>query len=182
MGKHGVSLENMGNMATWRKWRIWKRWNRWKSWLKSHQKTSEGEKQAYFCLCLNKDIHCMFVEGTPRTVFFLQTLCLRHLLRRLKTWWHTRLENLILGQLRIGEHQMTSAALFGIWTITCYALGAIKHPETLLLWFMIYEIGIGIIHKKWLPKENQYPLLMWTENTHQEFPPHFCIGLYVYVT
>ena len=53
-------------------------------WLKRHQKTFEGEKQAYFCWFLNKYIHCMFVEGKPRTVFFLQTLYLRYLSRRLK--------------------------------------------------------------------------------------------------
>ena len=36
----------------------------WKTstrWLNSHQETSEGEKQEYFCWCLNKDIHCIFV-------------------------------------------------------------------------------------------------------------------------
>ena len=53
-------------------------------WLKSHLKTSEGEKQAYFCWFLNKDIHCMFFEGKPRTVFFLQKLYLRYLSRQLK--------------------------------------------------------------------------------------------------
>ena len=57
MGARGVSSENVENR-----------------WLKSHWKASEGEKQAYIRWCLNKDIHCMFVEGKSRTVFFLQTL------------------------------------------------------------------------------------------------------------
>ena len=32
----------------------------------SPTETFEGEKQAYCCWLLNKDIHCMFVEGKPR--------------------------------------------------------------------------------------------------------------------
>ena len=43
-------------------------------WLKSDWKASEGEKQAYICWCFNKDIHCMFVEGSQEQSFFLQTL------------------------------------------------------------------------------------------------------------
>ena len=43
-------------------------------WLKSDWKASEGEKQAYICWCFNKDIHCMFVEGSQELSFFLQTL------------------------------------------------------------------------------------------------------------
>ena len=43
-------------------------------WLNSDWKASEGEKQAYICWCFNKDIHCMFVEGSQEQSFFLQTL------------------------------------------------------------------------------------------------------------
>ena len=62
-------------------------------------------------------------SGSPTEIFSgsptLFTLYLRHLLLRLKKSWHTRLENMILGQLRIGERQMTSAALgtWNIWTL-----------------------------------------------------------------
>ena len=75
-------------------------------WIKSHQKTSEGEKQAFFCWYLNKDIHCMFVEGKPRTVFFLQTLYFAAYI--------AAVEKIILKGLKKhdpGSAQMTSAAL-----------------------------------------------------------------------
>ena len=62
----------------------------------------------------------MFVEGKLRTVFFLQILFLRHLSRRLKKSLHTRLENMILGQLRMGDHQMTSALLLIISFFTLF--------------------------------------------------------------
>ena len=71
MGEHEVSLENMGNMENMENMKRWKTSTRW---LKSHQKTSEEEKQAFLCWCLNKDIHCMFVEVKPRTVFSYATL------------------------------------------------------------------------------------------------------------
>ena len=40
--------------VTWRTWRTWKRWKISTRWLKSHQKTSEGERQAYVCWGLIK--------------------------------------------------------------------------------------------------------------------------------
>ena len=42
------------------------------------------EKSKLTFVDLYKYIHCMFIEGKPRTVFFLQTLYLRYLSRRLK--------------------------------------------------------------------------------------------------
>ena len=76
MGEHGVSLENMGNMETMEK-------------MGKHQPddlkvTRRLLKEKSKLTFVDKDIHCMFVEGKPRTVFFLQALYLRHLLRRLK--------------------------------------------------------------------------------------------------
>ena len=85
-------------------------------WLQSHQKTSEGKKQAYFCWFLNEDIHeYMFIEGKPRAVIFLQTLNLQlHLLRRMKKSNIRSLWTWPWGQLSIGERQATCRAL-GNW-------------------------------------------------------------------
>ena len=49
----------------------------------THSFSLGRSKASLLFWCLNKDIHCMFVKGKPRTVFFLQTLYLRHLSRRL---------------------------------------------------------------------------------------------------
>ena len=51
----------------------------------------------------------MFVEVKPRTVFFLKTLFFTAFIATVEKI--ITLENMILGQLRIGERQTTSAAL-----------------------------------------------------------------------
>ena len=50
--------------------------------------------------------------GKPTTVFFLHTFNFKAFIATVeKIITYARLENMILGQLRIGERQMTSAAL-----------------------------------------------------------------------
>ena len=49
----------------------------------------------------------MFVEGKPRTVFFPPDTLFITFVATVQT----RLEHMILGQLRMGERQMTSAPL-----------------------------------------------------------------------
>ena len=65
MEEDGVSLENMEKME--------KMENIYQM-TQTSPGDFEGENQAFFCWCLNKDTHCMFVEGKTRTVFFPLTL------------------------------------------------------------------------------------------------------------
>ena len=86
-------LENMESVwRTWVTWRTWKTWTRWKTWRCS------PVLRLRFSLVLQ--LYLLYFH----TLFTA-------LIRRLKKSWHARLENIILGQLRIGEQQMTSAAL-----------------------------------------------------------------------
>ena len=57
-GLHNLFHPTIRDGSTWRK-------------FGAHGEHGDDED---ICWCLNKDIHCMFVEGKSRTVFFLQTL------------------------------------------------------------------------------------------------------------
>ena len=77
-----------------------------------YKKASEGEKQAYICWCLNKDIHCIFVEGKSRTVFFPSDTLIYSISRDGSKNYNIRTcEHMILGQLRIGARQTNYAPL-----------------------------------------------------------------------
>ena len=85
--------------------------------IKSHWKTSEGEKQAYIC--------CMFVEGKSRTVFFPSDTLIYGICRDGTKNNNIRAcEHLILGQFRMGARSAIYAPLarqmdfFFYWTPT----------------------------------------------------------------
>ena len=72
--------------------------------IKSHWKTSEGEKQAYIC--------CMFVEGKSRTVFFPSDTLIYGICRDGTKNNNIRAyEHLILGQFRMGARSAIYAPL-----------------------------------------------------------------------
>ena len=72
--------------------------------IKSHWKTSEGEKQAYIC--------CMFVEGKSRTVFFPSDTLIYAICRDGSKNYNIRAcEHMILGQLRMGARHTIYAPL-----------------------------------------------------------------------
>ena len=78
--------------------------------IKSHWKTSEGEKQAYIC--------CMFVEGKSKTVFFPSDTLIYGICRDGTKNNNIRAcENLILGQFRMGARSAIYAPLLkcGPW-------------------------------------------------------------------
>ena len=73
---------------------------------------SHIEPQAYICWCLNKDIHCIFVEGRSRTIFFpSKTLIYGISLDGSKNFNIHTCEHMILGQLRIRARQAKNAPL-----------------------------------------------------------------------
>ena len=83
---------------------------------------SEGEKQAYICWCLNKDIHCMFVEGKSRTVFFPSDTLIYAISRDGSKNYNIRTcEHMILGQLRMGARQTNYAPLTRLIIADCLA-------------------------------------------------------------
>ena len=72
--------------------------------IKSHWKTSEGEKQAYIC--------CMFVEGKSKTVFFPSDTLIYGICRDGTKNNNIRAcEHLILGQFRMGARSAIYAPL-----------------------------------------------------------------------
>ena len=74
--------------------------------IKSHWKTSEGEKQAYIC--------CMFVEGKSKTVFFPSDTLIYGICRDGTKSNNIRAcEHLILGQFRMGAPSAIYAPLSG---------------------------------------------------------------------
>ena len=77
--------------------------------IKSHWKTSEGEKQAYIC--------CMFVEGKSKTVFFPSDTLIYGICRDGTKNNNIRAcEHLILGQFRMGARSAIYAPLrTGMW-------------------------------------------------------------------
>ena len=75
--------------------------------IKSHWKTSEGEKQAYIC--------CMFVEGKSKTVFFPSDTLIYGICRDGTKNNNIRAcEHLILGQFRMGARSAIYAPLFAL--------------------------------------------------------------------
>ena len=80
--------------------------------IKSHWKTSEGEKQAYIC--------CMFVEGKSKTVFFPSDTLIYGICRDGTKNNNIRAcEHLILGQFRMGARSAIYAPLNWIGEIMC---------------------------------------------------------------
>ena len=76
--------------------------------IKSHWKTSEGEKQAYIC--------CMFVEGKSKTVFFPSDTLIYGICRDGTKNNNIRAcEHLILGQFRMGARSAIYAPLAQGW-------------------------------------------------------------------
>ena len=79
--------------------------------IKSHWKTSEGEKQAYIC--------CMFVEGKSKTVFFPSDTLIYGICRDGTKNNNIRAcEHLILGQFRMGARSAIYAPLPEVSIIT----------------------------------------------------------------
>ena len=82
--------------------------------IKSHWKTSEGEKQAYIC--------CMFVEGKSKTVFFPSDTFIYSISRDgSKNYNIPTCEHMILGQLRMGARKTNYAPL--VWVLTRWIFG-----------------------------------------------------------
>ena len=85
--------------------------------IKSHWKTSEGEKQAYIC--------CMFVEGKSKTVFFPSDTLIYGICRDGTKNNNIRAcEHLILGQFRMGARSAIYAPLIcglyiASWKLNC---------------------------------------------------------------
>ena len=86
--------------------------------IKSHWKTSEGEKQAYIC--------CMFVEGKSKTVFFPSDTLIYGICRDGTKNNNIRAcEHLILGQFRMGARSAIYAPL-----VECIDGVAVLHLES----------------------------------------------------
>ena len=95
MGAHGVSSEHVENME-----------------MFSGFPLRCSPVLQVRCALVNKDIHCMFVEGNSRTVFFPSDTCIYGISRDGSANYNIRTcEHMILGQLQMGARQTNYAPL-----------------------------------------------------------------------